>query len=1206
MAVKGSLESLGLEDLLQADLANQGGGRLTLRCGPLQAALYIDKEGVYVLEPDLLNGDRIVSALLQRGILSEDAYAEARQRDLTGTRLLDALVREGVVPEAEFLEMCASAAEDTILDLMLWEEGQFRFEEESREMSWCGLQGRLCVDPRGILERALARIDERVELANELGEHTILFEPLVGELPQLEGPDDHRHDVYMRLDGTSIVHEIALQAGIGRFEVLRTLRRLIEAGLARVANVEEVIVQVNERAQQRQHDVARALCLQWAESEPMEPGPLKKLASVSEAANNRGAALDALCALGHMHVKLGDAQEAVTVFKRAMRKAPADEVVLAGLQVAAEATGDDAVYADSTLLAAQAALDEDEVDKALDLLSPLVASDPGNVAAHLLRARALVMTENTEELLEHAEVVGQHLSRGGMKTKQERDAAAFFREALAEVAPDRGDLLERFRTLHVGSHGKRKRIALVSALVVLLGAAGFVFWPVSASSLLTKARAAADAGQTEEARGYIVQLLDKYPDSQEAEEGFQLQARLLAPSSSQPRMSEETLALKKKIDALVPQVQEALAKLPAKEARALVTTLTLALEDPKARNLRKAALSRPAQALRETARALHKDARDRIDLLGQTAGAQENLRASPEALKKFVDEATSRRDPGYAADLKETARVLARLGKVHGDAAFASLTKELMRVTADLKMAGESFDTHIEGCRRVLATALVDAADKRCREEAPALLVDGRLAEADALYAELQTLMETYGDDEIYADLVKKVERRKLPQFVRERRGQIAEINSHLAAGREAEKAENLEKAVSIYTALMKKHWLIRFEKVLQMPLLVESVPPGADVLVDGAVVGQSPLIVRYGLSANTLVEVNAPGFAGKRYELRAHLTEHPGTTVIRLDPEAIWTAPVGTSQATAPVDLAGDIVLSDRRGNVTRLAMADGKPLWRVDHSSLEGVRASPAVAGDYIYLACVDGRLRVINAADGSSAQDLSIGRPQGALAVIDDVVAVANAERLLVTVRGTAIVRRTPLGAVATTGAIAAHGSFWVGTADGRVVRVDRSGGVHPTPVASRNTAIQALAASPSGLLTTTADRSFASLTPAGAVRWKREGAGDPTGAPAEAAGAAGFADRRRGVILFDAETGEPREIAPLEGAARHGLVAAGGILIAARDDGRVWAYDPALMAVVLDAPVDDKSRFPVGVLGTDRLGIGAAGKALRVIPLPAAPR
>jgi len=1206
MSVKGNLDSIGLEELLRAELASQGAGRLTLRNGAHYAALHLVEDGVHLLHPDLLDAEDIVQAFVDRGILDPEKLAKTRRRHASGIRLLDALTGDGAIAEAALMEILAAEAEDNFLDLMLWDEGLFTFERERIPGRERGLLGRISVDPEGLCERADQRIGERRGIAELFGKHALLFIPFAGDLPPLQDEHDIAHALHARLDGRVTTHELALELGVGRFTVLQALARLATTGLVRPATAEELEHQATIRGNEGKEQVARALVLQWVELAPTTDAPLKKLVSLAATGHDPQAQLEALCALGHHYLRAGKAGEAIHLFTEAMRKAPADEIVLAGLRLASEATGNNDSLVDGTLLIAQTKVDEGAAEEALELLAPVALSHPDNIGLHLLKARALVMLEKRSELLEQAELVGQVLGRDGCQTSVDREAVEFFRTAIESVAPDRGDLLERFRSLYDPRKARRRRWAIGFALVLVVCSAGFYFWPASAATLLARAEAAANAGEKDKASILIAELTSRFPDAPEVQDALILQNRLFPHRQTTPRRVEAEQALRKKIRGLLRGLKAALLDLPSMDAQHEVRKVLEVLETAREEKVRNSALNPVSLDLRLAAARLRNECDKRVKLLAQAAGLHDRHRRDPEALREFLAEADRQRDAAWITDLRATAELLQQLVGRHADPKLLTAIRDLEQHAESLKKTAAFYDVHAKAARVTLAGLDIEEADRRCREDAPKLMVGGHLVQADAVYERLEMLIALYKNNPIYAKLIDSLVRRQIPDFIADRRKTIRDIREDLAAAEAAEKRGDLEKSVRIRARLIQEYWLIRFEKVFTFPLLIRTVPPGANVLIDGRPAGRSPAIVRYAWSSDATVQVGAPGWTSRDVALRTADRDPSWEMEIRLAPAPLWRCEKSGNGTVGAIALGENVLRADRTGLVSLHRGRDGEVLWSAEARSLEGVRGRPAVVGKLIYVPRVDGQVRIFNASDGVLQKTLDVPRPKGHMAAQGDAAAMATADGELIVLRNGREAFRVKLDSVPTAGVIGAHGAFWIGTARGTVIRVGRGPNDRRViSVAGGNVPIGSLVATPSGMLLSTADGALVALSVSGDQRWRTEDVGDLVGAPARAGDLVAVVNRAGHVSLFNAKNGESAGSAEMGKGATHGLLGAQGVLIATRQDGSLWVYDLASKGIIADVPMGLDANVTPTLLREKHIVLGLADGCVGLFEIPHLP-
>ena len=63
-----------------------------------------------------------------------------------------------------------------------------------------------------------------------------------------------------------------------------------------------------------------------------------------------------------------------------------------------------------------------------------------------------------------------------------------------------------------------------------------------------------------------------------------------------------------------------------------------------------------------------------------------------------------------------------------------------------------------------------------------------------------------------------------------------------------------------------------------------------------------------------------------------------------------------------------------------------------------------------------------------------------------------------------------------------------------------------------------------------------------------------------------------------------------------------MATDGVMVAMRDDGRLWVYDPAKQEVLADVDVQGRGNFGASSAGPGRMVISGDGCCLQLVPVP----
>ena len=127
------------------------------------------------------------------------------------------------------------------------------------------------------------------------------------------------------------------------------------------------------------------------------------------------------------------------------------------------------------------------------------------------------------------------------------------------------------------------------------------------------------------------------------------------------------------------------------------------------------------------------------------------------------------------------------------------------------------------------------------------------------------------------------------------------------------------------------------------------------------------------------------------------------------------------------------------------------------------------------------VKGRLLFLDPNTGNKRSEIEIDRPIGDLAAQHDIVGVATLRGDFIGVRNRNEIYRERLSGTPHAGTIGAHGAFWVGTNDGRVLRVNARSGKHTqVDLNVGRSPVTGIAIGRAGVIATTAGGSVVSFS------------------------------------------------------------------------------------------------------------------------------
>ncbi len=347
MAIEGPLKELSIQDVLQLlDLAHKT-GVLTVRSESLddEAIVHFSK-GSIVFAVRRRSTRRLGSLLIRSGKLTQrelDQALEQQRRDPT-RRLAEILLEMGSITDTELERQLKFQMEETIYELMNWDEGYFRFEERV-EVAQHRLLARVRVE--SLLMEGARRIDEWTRLESKIPSAQsipLLSSVKEGDTQPLElRPDEW--EVLSEIDSARDVAALAADLGRSTFEVAKIIYGLVSAGLVQVReqhgalpkeDLVNVIGQVDDMLRGGRLEEAERKASELEQTYPDSP-ELALLSGRTLAAQGRMRAAteayaravlldpqlaDAHLSLGFSAVRTGDLARAVNAWNTYLRLSP--------------------------------------------------------------------------------------------------------------------------------------------------------------------------------------------------------------------------------------------------------------------------------------------------------------------------------------------------------------------------------------------------------------------------------------------------------------------------------------------------------------------------------------------------------------------------------------------------------------------------------------------------------------------------------------------------------------------------------------------------------------------------------------------------------------------------------------------------------------------------------------------------------------------
>jgi len=252
MALRGNLKDFSLPDVFQLVTFSKKTGVLRItRSDDAEGSVWFRDGDVFFAQSNwhgeplgqrLVQANRITPSALQKALETRRAEPEG------GRRLGTILVDEGYITEKVLEAFVQEQIQDTIFDLMRWDEGDFDFEvlpgvvDEDIGLS---------VSIENIVMEGSRRLEEWTRIKKKIPSMDIVFKmataPGEGTFEISLKPIEW--NLLLLVDGTRTVSELAAETNRTDFEVARIMYGLFSAGLLEVAEDDEVERLRAERAE---------------------------------------------------------------------------------------------------------------------------------------------------------------------------------------------------------------------------------------------------------------------------------------------------------------------------------------------------------------------------------------------------------------------------------------------------------------------------------------------------------------------------------------------------------------------------------------------------------------------------------------------------------------------------------------------------------------------------------------------------------------------------------------------------------------------------------------------------------------------------------------------------------------------------------------------------------------------------------------------
>ncbi len=933
VTIKGDLSNISLSDIFQTLSMSQMSGTLRITSPAGVRTVYFE-QGRAQLVGDQENRNRLIGdKLIAAGILNPKDLKNALLRQKAkGGRIGDILVGMGVISRDQIEAVVQTHEEEEIYSLFTWKKATFEFfkgetppEEAARSNFY---------DVSGILLEVARRKDEWEIILEKIGDLDEIF--LTLPEAKRQGLPENVAKILPFLDGTRSVRDVSRATLLPLFECAKAVSLCVDQGIVRKATLQELNRLVDRMV--RNGHIKEAVLTLSVIKEGRELNTPEDARLVARAFKT-------------IHDMKSAAEVLVSSARTLWEKAPG---------IARE------------LLAEAVELDPKNLQARIDLRSFLDPGEDGEEYIRLTQELCDLFFEKNmdEEALREADTLAEarpddpatlarvarvHQRAGDPARAEEAlDALArIFREDgrtqqlatvlehLHKLNPRRKDALKELRELRRKKTDKRKRFvvlggaALATSLALFFGGK-VVLERTRESRLRRELTLLVEQGKKEQALSLARRIARDLPGS-----GVALEANRIARRIE----NEKREALRRAREAREGKIRAELEKAAAFQQKGQLDKALALYADllPKVQKDKKflgilgsVRLPSIAEDLQQMADSLGRA----LEKAASNASSVRERQAALSILKRVTD-------PARKALLL---RIKAFLAKWPFDRFKKTCPREKIEVPVDRILKAQ------EQANRLKARLEQELAEEDLARRLDPLIKGARKAEmawdfakAWKLYSEVARLYKK--DNELRAYVVSRA--RKYKAIL----DQIAKLDSLTREG-------DFQGALAQYKLLKKMEPKAPLERMVSLPMKVDSVPPGATVLLDGEVAGKTPLHLSFHPDGDHQVVFRMDGFEPIRLQFRG---TGKGKLLAWLPRRKTWAAPLPGPVDQPPLLSGGSLLVADRAGVLTCLDPLMGKENWSFRTGDFSGKIFKPLLWGGKVYITSAEGTLRCLSPHKG-----------------------------------------------------------------------------------------------------------------------------------------------------------------------------------------------------------------------------------------------
>ncbi|MHC4548346.1 MAG: DUF4388 domain-containing protein [Planctomycetota bacterium] len=1060
MAFKGDLTNISLFDVFQTLSQNQQTGVLVLSRDGITKKIHISPDGVRIFFTRSFRPLRLGEIFVRRGrITSQDVEILLLEQKKEYRPIGELLIESGKVTEEEVVGILRYHAEDEIFEIFGWEAGKFSFYDGQEAGDSTTPLSDVLMDPASLCLEAARRLDEMERLREVIPTNDEYYAQVEEAYPDPEQHGRYACAVFDALAESNSVDDLRDLVGLSLYDVLTALQRLVAEGYIRPRTVEELF-DAGLQARDSGHPKRAALLFEKAHHvDPTNREILQECVEAIERLGEPRRVARYLAALGAICLAEGQLEEAIDYLEQTLRSDGTHFGAMISLRDAFIQQKDAERVAEMSLKIARTHSERGDLTAAITSCVQGLDLAPDAVPLRFYYAQLLARTDRVDEARD--EIYGlvheTERERRTARTEKTHELLASCYRLLLKIDPEDEEARLGMRDIdrrRMSSLRRRKllvRGGVAAALLLVVAGVGLTIQGPSAPDLMQQIENARLQNNHQRALDLIDELIDDYPESDEAQTAMRLRREIRDHDSVESTARRQREAkIRKELDQKLSDLRAALSDRPYLEALQPVREFLGILDRPDVAFLRRNMTAHLEYDLSEFLGRVKKrfdDDRQQVTVAEVILKQYRGKDASK--LRGLEDRLARVRQRNWFHMIPELS---ARLEAIGASRYIGKAKREIDEFREHLQGAQGVFSNldslyHIvhRERMRVEITDLVRIA----RTQGKDYMMNCEFAKARRVYDDAYRAADAVTDEEPrehYRELIVWLETNKIIHKMRVEREKIDAVVATLDDVEKLVRENRADAAYRLLRDLVSEYRLIKFEREYTMPYRVTSTPDGAEVFVNGKPIARTPCTISLEISQSPVrIRLRREGFEDEDASLVPIDPKLDGTLRVELEKKLAWDKEItGGGIEASPVIARGMVLLATTDASLLAINLEDGSRAWEAPTGLLHRIKARPVVAGDSAYVITVNGSLHEVRLSDGKIVHQLDLrGQVHHDPVFVDDTLYLVTRKSLLA-LRGNKVVYAVPLEDSPSTRVVFKDGLICVGTAEGALLVHDAGTG------------------------------------------------------------------------------------------------------------------------------------------------------------------